>query len=241
MGQALYIDQYYGLRQEKTLGDYMLPEERPKWMEHNAYWALSTADRYVWCYSERMNWWRDKDIPAGCEESLRNASVKVNAGERLGFSLEPAIAAAQQRKNEAQQAARYPRMPRRTAEIARVPGGSAPVIDGNLSEPLWQSISPLEPFVLLGKPDAAAKSKTTARATYDAKAIYIVFRCEEPRQPHSEKLGPNDIAIFKGDVAEVFINVTRSDSMFFHFAVNSSGSWWAGHHLKDKPELLTQQ
>ncbi len=48
MGQALYIDQYYGLRQERVLGDYMLPEERPLWMEHNAYWALNTADRYVW-------------------------------------------------------------------------------------------------------------------------------------------------------------------------------------------------
>jgi len=108
MGQALYIDQYYGLRQEKTLGDYMLPEERPKWMEHNAYWALSTADRYVRCYSERMSWWQDKDIPPGCEEALRNARAKVNARERLGFSIEPTIAAAQQRKSEAQQAARYP-------------------------------------------------------------------------------------------------------------------------------------
>jgi len=28
--------------------------------------------------------------------------------------------------------------------------------------------------------------------------------------------------------------------MFFHFAINSSGSFWAGHHLKDKPEPMTQ-
>ena len=34
----------------------MLPEERQRWLEHNSYWALSTADRYVWCYSERMSW-----------------------------------------------------------------------------------------------------------------------------------------------------------------------------------------
>ena len=105
---------------------------------------------------------------------------------------------------------------------------------------MWQGISPLEPFVLLGKPDVAAKSQTTARATYDGKAIYIALRCEEPTQPNSEKLAPNDMAMFKGDVAEVFINVTRSDSMFFHFAINSSGSFWAAHHLKDKPEPLTQ-
>src|ERR1044071_7928492 len=71
MGQALYIDQYYGLRQEKTLGDYMPPEDQPKWMEHNSYWALYSADRYVWCYSERMNWW-DNKVPLGCEEAIRN-------------------------------------------------------------------------------------------------------------------------------------------------------------------------
>ena len=133
-------------------------------------------------------------------------------------------------------------MPRRTAEIASIPAGPAPVIDGNLSKPLWQGISPLEPFVLIGQPGTPAKGQTTARATYDAKAIYIAFHCEEPNpdQLHSEKLAPNDTAIFKGNVAEVFINVTRSDSMFCHFAVNSSGSYWAAHHLKDKPEPLTQ-
>ena len=105
---------------------------------------------------------------------------------------------------------------------------------------MWEGVPPLQPFVVIGNPDSAAKSKTTARATYDAKAIYIAFRCEEPTQPHSEKLAPNDMAIFKGEVAEVFINVTRSDSMSFQFAINSSGSYWAGHHIKDKPELLTQ-
>ena len=242
MGQALYIDQYYGLRQEKVLGDFMLPEEHSKWMEHNTYWALYTADRYVWCYSERMNWWKGNDVPAGCEEAVRRARASVNAGEPLGFSLEPIVAAALQRRSEAQPAARYPRMPHRSAEIAPVPSGSAPVIDGNLEKATWQSIVPLEPFVLVGHPDSPAKGQTIARATYDARALYIALRCEEPNpdQLQSEKLAPNDMAILKGNVAEVFINVTRSDSMFFHFAINPSGSHWAAHHLKDQPEPLTQ-
>jgi hypothetical protein len=133
-------------------------------------------------------------------------------------------------------------MPRRAADIVPVPGASAPAIDGSLEKPLWQSVAPLGPFVLVGNPDARAKGQTIARAAYDAKAIYIAFRCEEPNpdQIRSEKLAPNDSAIFNNDVAEVLINVTRSDSMFFHFAINSSGSYWAAHHLKDKPEPLTQ-
>src|SRR5437870_2341360 len=72
MGQALYIDQYYALRQEPFLGDFLLPEERPRWMEHNTYWALYTADCYVWCYSERMDWWNKKQVPEGCEAAIRN-------------------------------------------------------------------------------------------------------------------------------------------------------------------------
>jgi len=48
------------------------------------------------------------------------------------------------------------------------------------------------------------------------------------------------VGIFKGSVVEVFINATRSDTMFYHFAINPSGSYWAAHHLKGKPEPLTQ-
>jgi hypothetical protein len=123
-----------------------------------------------------------------------------------------------------------------------MPGGSAHIIDGNLNEPIWQGIVPLEPFVLVGSPDAPANGQTTARATWDTKAIYIAFRCDEPNpdQLQSEKLAPNDMGIFRGNVAEIYINPTRSDSMFFHFAINSSGSFWAANHIKDKPELLTQ-
>src|SRR5262249_48034073 len=180
MGQALYIDQYYALRTEPFLGDYLLPEERPKWMEHNTYWALYTSDRYVWCYSERMDWWNKKQVPDGCEEAIRSARANVNSGKLLGFSLEPIVADAQKRRTEALQPNRYTRMPRRPADIARTTSGSAPVIDGNLNEPFWENIAPLPPFVLVGEPDKSANGQTTARASFNDKALYIAFRCEEP-------------------------------------------------------------
>lgn len=44
-----------------------------KWFKHNAYWALATTDKYVWCYSERTNWWTGKGIPLGCEKAIRSA------------------------------------------------------------------------------------------------------------------------------------------------------------------------
>jgi hypothetical protein len=99
VGQALYIDQYFGLRAQPVLGHAMTPEERPVWCEHNTWWAMYTTDRYVWCYSERMNWWTNKDVPPGCEESIRKARTKLAAGKGLDFDLKPIVdkAAARQR------------------------------------------------------------------------------------------------------------------------------------------------
>ncbi len=98
VGQALYVDQYYGLRAQKVLGNYMTPDEQPKWFEHNVYWATRTTDRYVWCYSERMNWWLDKDVPKGAIEAVASGVNKVRTGAPLGFDLRPIAEAAGKRE-----------------------------------------------------------------------------------------------------------------------------------------------
>ena len=36
VGQALYMDYYYDLRKNQTLGAYLAPEEQAQWFEHNA-------------------------------------------------------------------------------------------------------------------------------------------------------------------------------------------------------------
>ena len=100
-GQALYIDQCFGLRTRKVLGHYMTPDERRKWFEHNVYWALATADRYVWCYGERMHWWKNEKIPPGCEEAIVSARRKRAAGQPLGFDIRGVIDAARKRQRAA--------------------------------------------------------------------------------------------------------------------------------------------
>ncbi len=102
-GQALYIDQYFGLRTEKVLGYYMTPEERPKWFEHNVYWSLFSSDQYVWCYSERMNWWTNTDVPPGAEQAIRAAREKLQAGQELDFDLKPLVQAASERRAAAKE------------------------------------------------------------------------------------------------------------------------------------------
>lgn len=96
-GQALYVDQYFGLRAEKVLGNKMTPDERPKWFEHNVYNSLKTSDGFVWCYSERMNWWTNTDVPPGCEDAVRSAREKLSTGQSLGFDLGPIVEEAKKR------------------------------------------------------------------------------------------------------------------------------------------------
>jgi len=99
-GQALYVDQNFALRQpkpEQYLSYRMTPEERAMWFEHNTYWALYTTDEYVWCYSERMNWWKDQ-TPPGLEAAILRARQKIAEGKPLGFDIEPLITAAGKRQ-----------------------------------------------------------------------------------------------------------------------------------------------
>lgn len=104
-GQALYVDHDFALRQpkpEQYLSYRLTPDERTQWFEHNTYWALYTTDEYVWCYSERMNWWKD-ETPPGLETAIVNARVKIVEGKPLGFEIEPVLEAAKKRpvNNEA--------------------------------------------------------------------------------------------------------------------------------------------
>jgi hypothetical protein len=95
-GQALYVDQNFALRQPNTesyLSYRMTPEERAKWFEHNTYWALYTTDEYAWCYSERMNWWKNQ-TPPGLEAAIVSARQKIAEGKPLGFDIESIITAA---------------------------------------------------------------------------------------------------------------------------------------------------
>lgn len=97
-GFALYMDFYFGLIPEEyqwgRLSHYLTQEERARWFEHNVYYALYTTDEYVWCYSERMDWWGTQKgapwlglIPQGADEAIRSAKAKLEKGQPLGFDI----------------------------------------------------------------------------------------------------------------------------------------------------------
>ena len=224
--QALYIDQYFGLRENtKTYGNYMTEEERAKWFEHNCYYALATADEYVWCYSEQMNWWKNERVPPGCEEAIRSARRKLENGEGLGFDLAPVIRAAEERARAELES----RLVRRQAEISRLPAGVAPpVIDGALDEEAWRQVMPLDPFVrLAAQADRGPAAETLAWATYDDDKLYVAFRCAEPNPNKLVLIGRRrDDPVWQGDDVELMVRLPDEGTTFYHFMVNPAGVSW---------------
>ena len=81
-------------------GLMMTPEDRARWFEHNAYYALRTADEYTWLYTEGMNMWTGEKVPEGFLEALIRAKDKVTAGKPLGFEIDVMIKNAQDKAEE---------------------------------------------------------------------------------------------------------------------------------------------
>lgn len=107
-GMALYIDQTLAKRTRETTSHFLSPQERLRFFEHNAYYALYTTDEYVWCYSERMNWWlppekvqQDRVLPTGIEEALISARQKYARGKPLGFDIKEMIEKAHDNRQKA--------------------------------------------------------------------------------------------------------------------------------------------
>jgi hypothetical protein len=104
VGSALYIDYVYGLFESLphgypeelyTQAHYLSAEERDRWLEHNVYYALTTADEYVWMWTEQANWWTGQGLPPGAVDAVRSAQHKLQTGQDLGFDMHARLLQAQ--------------------------------------------------------------------------------------------------------------------------------------------------
>jgi hypothetical protein len=106
-GMALYIDQALAKRTRQTTSHFLTPEQQLKFFEHNVFYALTTSDEYVWCYSERMNWWlppekagKDRVLPPGVEKALVSARQKYQQGRPLGYDIKDMIEDARKKRSK---------------------------------------------------------------------------------------------------------------------------------------------
>jgi hypothetical protein len=214
VGSSAYVDHCFGDRGKtsdyvQTLSNYLTPGEQARWFEHNIYWGMTTADEYVWSWTEgkdekKFNWW-DGYLPAGCEAALRSAREKVERSQPLGFESESLFRGLWQRLREQ----------RPVIEAQKT--GFAPVIDGKLDEPGWTNAAVTGAFLPELDWTPQLKAATTARLVYDEQALYIGFECDAPGSPKK------DGSAFEGDHVEVLVAAPGGEFPLCRFGVNVSG------------------
>ena len=226
VSQALYVDHVFNLRGPgRWLSAALSPEDRARWFEQNVYYALATADEYVWCYSEKMNWWKSEGIPPGLPEAIASARAKIARGQPLGFDPGPALREAEKK----QRAELESRTTHRTARIAPRPAGTPPpVIDGRLDDPSWQAVKPLEAFLPYAGAGGRVQAATRARVTYDDENLYIALECDEPAPAQIRALGSSrdDDQIWMGDSVDIFLSTGEEPSPHLHFILNPKNLHW---------------
>ena len=111
------------------------------------------------------------------------------------------------------------------ASVQAVRAVSKPVIDGKLDDACWQTAKPFSKF-WIHNTEIQAEYSTQAMVTYDDEAIYVAFRCAEPRPENIQtRVLPRDSSdVFRTDCVEVMLDPEQSRNDYFHFGVNASGS-----------------
>lgn len=222
---AMYVDRTFGSRKgRKTIGNYLTPKQRAKLFSYQIQEALNTADEYVWVYSERMNWWKNK-TPMGLEKAIRTGIKRYRSGKPLDRAALDKLL--EQVKRARSKQARAKRI---HATVSFLNSTAAPKIDGILKDPAWRRATWLKPFV----PQKSSKGKesnvvaTNAAVTYDHHALYVAVRCEEPHVNKIKSIGDMRDApsIWSGDDIELFISTGQEASPFWHLIVNPQGTKW---------------
>ncbi len=227
-GMAVYVDHCLGLRPDKTIATTLTATERLKWLKHNVYHSLATADSYVLCFSERIDWWQGK-LPEGTREAISQVREKVADGRRLGFSIRKFMTAAHDRIEKGQVTSKP------TVSLEVSPAAAKPVIDGKLDDDIWKTAARLQPFQLL-KSNAKPKTTawTTAWMTFDDDNLYLAIDCQEPLMDkltmHAKE--HDDENIWEGDCVEFFLALHPGNPIpCVHFIFDPFGHAWDAIHV----------
>jgi len=109
---------------------------------------------------------------------------------------------------------------------------TAPDIDGNLDDPVWQECTALSRFIgrdllrEIGHPAACipAVHQTEARLAYDNDNLYVSFRCHEPNlEGMVVKVAERDGFIWQDDSLELWLDTNLDKDTYYHFAFNPNG------------------
>lgn len=113
---------------------------------------------------------------------------------------------------------------RRTVNLAPLPGGVvAPFIDGDAADAAWTGSASVGQFRANGVRRDSAKQQTTARVTYDADNLYVLFNCDDemPSKLRANCNARNNGGLFADDYVAVLLK--PAGGKVAQVAVNSKG------------------
>lgn len=99
----------------------------------------------------------------------------------------------------------------------------APVIDGKLTEALWEKCQPQPAFKAAAR--RPAKAGTVARVAYDAKALYIAFECKAPGASLEVEHKEDSRPVWVDESVELYISPWDAPDKegLYQFVVNAGG------------------
>ncbi len=175
--QAVYIDLIFGERRGiDDFSKHMTPVEQMRWFEHNLYHAYQQSDEYVWVYNEQVQWWRNRALPPGINDTIVRTKARIARNEPLGYDVDASVQAAKDKQSQARQ----DKLQKRSATLPRLDAAHIPHIDGNLDEAVYTDQPWTAAFVNMseGRPPAIT-APTTAWLAYTDTHLYVAFRSEE--------------------------------------------------------------
>ncbi len=123
----------------------------------------------------------------------------------------------------------WPALPK--PRLALAPTPKPPAIDGTVGEAEWRAASTAREFIGVDAPKWKGvagfdyvSAQTTVHVTYDARKLYVAFRCDEPE---IETLAVNsqplrDQPLWRDDCVELFVRPAGA-KRYAHFIINSKG------------------
>ena len=100
--------------------------------------------------------------------------------------------------------------------------GKPPKLDGCLSPGEWDNAARITNFVVLGD-DRLADNQTQVFITYDARHLYIAFRCAQQGKRLKANAKKRDERVWEDDSVEFFIQPDPNQETYFHFVGNARG------------------
>lgn len=115
-------------------------------------------------------------------------------------------------------------LPSAGGELRAVRASGTIHLDGKLDEATWQTAPEYTEFVNT-ETQAASPVRNSVKVLYDAKAIYIGIRCEEP-DVKEMKLPPRprDGGMFQQDCVEVMLDPGHTQEIYWHFIVGAQNT-----------------